>query len=152
MASPTVNLEVKLESTPVNKEEPFSQAWRNSDIVLVVEDKLIHVHSQILGIESAVFMRMLSSGFRESKTRRVEMVGKQYKDVLNIVKTLYPGFTVAIGLQSSSFKSCCVCIFIWNTCLFYCMKYFFLHSVVCFTYFIMVKICLLYTSPSPRDS
>ena len=39
----------------------FSQPWKFSDVVLVVEDKKLHVHRALLALCSPVFEKMFTS-------------------------------------------------------------------------------------------
>ena len=52
-------------------EGPFSAPWQNSDAVLVVEEKELHVHSNILSIASPHFDKMFNGNFKEAQTKRV---------------------------------------------------------------------------------
>ena len=42
----------------------FSQPWKFSDVVLVVEDKKLHVHRAVLALCSPVFEKMFTSEFQ----------------------------------------------------------------------------------------
>lgn len=78
-------------SVETQKEDsPFSKPWEDSDAVLIVEEKKLHVHSNILSFFSPVFKSMFNSGFRESKTKTVDMKDKNYDDVVNLLKMIYP--------------------------------------------------------------
>ena len=93
-----VNKKLKLSETlGKEEEEEFFERWKNSDVVLSVEEKSLHVHSQVLSVASPVFERLFRSKSKESKTRRVEMVGKRYADVLCIIKLLYPSTVSNLG-------------------------------------------------------
>ena len=94
MASPIKK--VKAEDELENK-EIFSKGWKSADVVLVVGEKHLHVHSQVLSIESPVFERMFQSGFKESKSKKVEMKGKKYVDMVNILKILYPSMVIDLS-------------------------------------------------------
>jgi len=72
---------------------PFDTPWKNSDAILVVEEREIHVHTTILSLASAVFNRMFnSSSFKESLEKKVELKDKKHKNMLYIIEMLYPQF------------------------------------------------------------
>jgi len=43
------------------------EPWKNSDATILVEDKVMHVHTNILSFASPVFEAMFNSDFKESK-------------------------------------------------------------------------------------
>jgi len=84
----------------------FDTPWKNSDAILVVEERGIHVHTTILSFASAVFDRMFNaSSFKESLEKKVELKGKKHKNMLCIIEMLYPQFEVDLG------KFLLLCIF-----------------------------------------
>lgn len=72
--------------TEVIKVDPFPE----NDLVLVVENKKLHVNSQILKNVSPVFRAMLESDFREKKEKRIVLKDKKYDDVVKFLKCIYP--------------------------------------------------------------
>ena len=71
-------------------ERAFSKPWQNSDSVLVVEEKELHVHSMILSIASPYFDKMFNGNFKESQTKRVSLEGKSFGIVEQMLKHIYP--------------------------------------------------------------
>ena len=82
------------------KEARFTKPWKNSDVVLVVEDKEIHVHSTTLSMVSPVFEAMFNGNFKESQTRRVVLEGKPYDTFLYMLRMIYPFEDVFLGRTS----------------------------------------------------
>ena len=68
----------------------FSKPWKNSDAVFIVQKKELHVHTTVLGMASEVFGRMFSSGFKESRTKEVELKDKKFEDIELLLKMIYP--------------------------------------------------------------
>ena len=93
--------------TPIEKDEQkiegkveetfFGKLWKNSDATIIVEDKVMYVHTIILSFASPVFERMFNSGFKESNEKKVELKEKKYKDVLHVIKMIYPQYKVDLG-------------------------------------------------------
>ena len=78
-----------------NESDPFSKPWEGSDAILVVENKKLYVHANMLSFSSPVFKSMFNSGyFKESKTKTVDLKGKKYADVVNLLKMIYPQFEI----------------------------------------------------------
>ena len=92
------NEEVKQE-IDVNKEEkgPFDDVWQNSDAVLIVEEKQLHVHSTILSLASPVFDKMFNGDFKEAQNKQVSLQGKSYPVVEHLLKLIYPNMVQTIG-------------------------------------------------------
>jgi len=99
MDSPDSPVYKKIKSELSSDEETeFYKGWKNADVVLIVEDKSLHVHSQVLSIASPVFERMFQSKFKEGRTKQVDMKEKKKKDVMNMLKMLYPSMEIKLGL------------------------------------------------------
>ena len=81
---------------------PFSKPWQNSDAVLVVEEKELHVHSNILSIASPYFDKMFNGNFKESQTKRVTLEGKSFDAIEQMLKHIYPMIESEQGFQISS--------------------------------------------------
>ena len=81
--------------------------WDNSDIVLLVEETKLHVHSTVLSIFSPVFKTMLSAGMIESQTKEIKMVDKKLKDVVLFLKAIYPVHQASLKGQIKQ-KNICV--------------------------------------------
>jgi len=72
-----------------NGDSPFSQSWHSSDAVLIVVDKELYVHTNILSIASKYFERMFHGNFVEAKTKRVTLELKQYEYMEHILRIVY---------------------------------------------------------------
>ena len=59
----------------------FSKLWKMSDLVLLVEERKLHVHKSILAISSPVFETMMSSNFKEKNAREIPLPGKKAEEV-----------------------------------------------------------------------
>ena len=68
----------------------FSQPWKMSDLVLIVEDKRFHVHRTILAMCSPVFDRMLSSDFKEKNATEIQLPGKKADEIEELLCAVYP--------------------------------------------------------------
>ncbi|XP_066913571.1 BTB and MATH domain-containing protein 38-like [Clytia hemisphaerica] len=73
-----------------DRKDRFAQPWKNSDVVLVVEDKELHVHSITLSMVSPVFEAMFNGNFKEAQTKRVVLEGKPYDTFLYMLRMVYP--------------------------------------------------------------
>ena len=67
----------------------FSQAFANSDQVIVVEEQEFHVHRAVLGLWSPVFMAMFSSDFKEASLKKIELPDKKADIFRNFLLLLY---------------------------------------------------------------
>ena len=75
----------------------FDECWQNSDVVLVAEEKELHVHSTILSLASPVFDKMLNGNFKEAQTKKVPLQGKSFQLVEHMLKLIYPNIEEKIG-------------------------------------------------------
>ncbi|XP_029203609.2 BTB/POZ domain-containing protein At4g08455-like [Acropora millepora] len=71
-------------------EQDFSQPWEQSDLVLLVEGKPLHVHRLILSMSSPVFSRMFGGDFKEKTARTIPLPGKKYDQVREMLLAIYP--------------------------------------------------------------
>ena len=85
------------ESTDTSDEENseieknvFSQPWKDSDLVLVVEDKEFHVHRALLAMHSEAFKAMFNEKFKDAEKDRIELKDDNYQAMLLFIKLLYP--------------------------------------------------------------
>jgi len=67
----------------------FTQAWNNSDQILVVETKELHVHRCILNMWSSYFDRMFNSNFKEKSSEKVVLEDKNYNEILEMINIIY---------------------------------------------------------------
>ncbi|XP_078375180.1 kelch-like protein 24 isoform X2 [Oculina patagonica] len=67
----------------------FSEPWKDSDVILVVEDEKFHVHRLILSMNSPVFEAMFKSQFKESTANEIPLPEKKAIGVLDFLKIIY---------------------------------------------------------------
>ena len=67
----------------------FSDPWKDSDLVLVVENEKFHVHRLILSLNSPVFEAMFKSQFKESSASEIPLPEKNASGVLDFLKIIY---------------------------------------------------------------
>jgi len=67
----------------------FSDPWKDTDLVLVVEDEKFHVHRVILSLNSPVFETMFKSQFKESTANEIPLPEKNASGVLDFLKIIY---------------------------------------------------------------
>ena len=72
------------------EENVFSQPWKDSDVVLVVDGKEFHVHRTILAMHSDVFKAMFNGDFKDATKDRIELKDDNYEAMLLFLKLLYP--------------------------------------------------------------
>ena len=71
----------------------FSQPWKLSDLVLVVEEEKFHVHKAMLAFWSPVFEKMFTSEFQEKDTNEVSLPGKKASEIKEMLLLIYPSLT-----------------------------------------------------------
>ena len=77
-------------STGSQNSDVFSQSWNDSDVVLVVEGKEIHVHRYMLSLQSPVFKALFNGNFKDSKQEKIELKYDKYEAMLLFIQLLYP--------------------------------------------------------------
>ena len=68
----------------------FSEPWKLSDVVLVVEDQRFHVHRGVLEFWSPVFERMLSAEFKEKDSGEISLPEKKASEFEEMLQMMYP--------------------------------------------------------------
>ena len=68
----------------------FSEPWKFSDVVLVVEDQRFHVHRNILMLWSPVFEKMFASEFQEKNKQEIPLPGKKPSEIKELLQMMYP--------------------------------------------------------------
>ncbi|XP_020606667.1 BTB and MATH domain-containing protein 38-like [Orbicella faveolata] len=71
----------------------FSQPWKLSDLVLVVEEERFHVHKAMLAFWSPVFEKMFTSEFQEKDKNEVPLPGKKASEIEEMLRQIYPSVT-----------------------------------------------------------
>ena len=70
--------------------QDFSQPWKLSDVVLVVEKERLHVHRAVLALSSPVFEKMFTSEFQEKDKNEIPLPGKKSSEVKELLLVIYP--------------------------------------------------------------
>ena len=78
----------------------FSEPWKMSDLVLLVEERKLHVHRAILAISSPVFETMMSSNFKEKNAKEIPLPGKKVEEIEDLLRAIYPYCEHAISRQN----------------------------------------------------
>ena len=68
----------------------FSEPWKCSDVVLVVEDHRFHVHRFTLAMWSPVFEKMFTSGFKEKNSCEIPLPDKKASEIRELLLIIYP--------------------------------------------------------------
>ena len=68
----------------------FSEPWKLSDLVLVVEEQRFHVHRSTLAFWSPVFERMLTSDFKEKNSDEIPLPGKKASEIKELLQIMHP--------------------------------------------------------------
>ncbi|XP_022800054.1 BTB and MATH domain-containing protein 36-like [Stylophora pistillata] len=68
----------------------FSQPWKLSDVVLVVEEKKFHVHRAMLALWSPVFEKMFTSEFQEKEKKEIPLPDKKAVEFKEFLLHMYP--------------------------------------------------------------
>ena len=75
---------------PAPYPEDFSEPWKLSDVVLVVEEQIFHVHRSTLAFWSPVFERMFTSDFKEKNSEEIPLPGKKASEFKELLQIMYP--------------------------------------------------------------
>ncbi|XP_001636833.2 proteoglycan 4 [Nematostella vectensis] len=67
----------------------FSQPWRMSDVVLLVEEQRMHVHQSILAMWSTVFEEMFNE-LRKKNSRALHLEGVKAHEMRELLLFIYP--------------------------------------------------------------
>ena len=68
----------------------FSQPWKASNLILLVEGRRFHVHRDVLIVCSPVFEAMLSSNFKEKSANEIPLPGKVADEMQQLLEAIYP--------------------------------------------------------------
>jgi len=83
----------------------FSEPWKFSDVVLVVEEQKFYVHRSTLSMWSPVFETMFTSEFKERNMNEIPLPGKKASDIKELLLIIYP--TVShTGWKSVTNENC----------------------------------------------
>jgi len=68
----------------------FTEPWDLSDVSFLVEGRHIYANKIIMSMWSPVLKAMFGGAFRESDAAVVELPGKHYDDLLELICVLHP--------------------------------------------------------------
>ena len=74
----------------MDSERTFTERWDQSDVSFTVEDRNIYANKATLSMWSPVFNAMFGGAFMEGGAAAVDLPGKQYDDVLELISVLHP--------------------------------------------------------------
>lgn len=80
--------EVKTKNKDINRTD--DRAFPETDVILVVEDRNIHVNKAVLSQHSPVFDTMFKSQFKESTAKEIPLEDKKAEDVVEFLSCFYP--------------------------------------------------------------
>ena len=87
------SLSLEMASKSEVESPDFSQPWKLSDVVLVVEEERFHVHRAMLAFWSPVFEKMFTSEFQEKGKNEVPLPGKKASEIKEMLQLIYPSVT-----------------------------------------------------------
>ena len=61
-----------------------------TNVVLLVEDKRLFVHKEVLSVWSPVFMTMFTGPFAERELLEIPLPGKKQDDIIELLRCIYP--------------------------------------------------------------
>jgi len=67
----------------------FTEPWKFSDVVLVVQGQKLHVHRSTLAIWSPVFDTMFTSDFKEKNSVEIPLPGKKVHEIKLLLQIMY---------------------------------------------------------------
>ena len=70
--------------------QDFTQPWKFSDVVLVVEGQKFHVHRAVLAVCSPVFEEMFTSEFQGNGEKEIPIPGKMASEIMELLQIIYP--------------------------------------------------------------
>ena len=81
----------------------FSEQWKLSDVVLVVEEERFHVHRGLLAFWSPVFERMFTSDFKEKNSDEIPLPDKKASEVKELLQIMYPSLEEKIVTRTNCY-------------------------------------------------
>ena len=70
--------------------QDFTQPWKFSDVVLVVDDHRLHVHRAVLAVWSPVFEEMFTSEFQGKGEKEIPIHGRRANEIIELLQMIYP--------------------------------------------------------------
>ena len=81
----------------------FSEPWKFSDVVLVVEEQRFNVHRSTLAMWSPVFERMFTSGFKEKNSDEIPLPGKKASEIKELLQIMYPSLEEKVVTKANCY-------------------------------------------------
>ena len=81
----------------------FSEPWKLSDVVLVVEEQRFHVHRSTLAFWSPVFERMFRSDFKEKNSDEIPLPGKKASEMKELLQMMYPSLDEKVNTSDNCY-------------------------------------------------
>lgn len=72
----------------------FKKGDNFTNLTFVVEEQKLHVNKVFLMIHSPVLHRMFTSDFKEKDLREIQLPGKKYSAMVELLEQIYPGDTI----------------------------------------------------------
>jgi len=72
------------------KQVDFTQQWSFADIAFVVEGKRLWANRAVLAMWSPVFEAMFGSDFKEKNLAEIELPGKKFDSLLELLAVTHP--------------------------------------------------------------
>ncbi len=85
----------------------FKKEWAYSDIVFMVEDKKVYASKMILSMWSPVFEAMFSDNFKEKNAKEINLPGKIFEDVVEMMDVLHPPNKEIEGVYATNGSTFC---------------------------------------------
>ena len=70
--------------------QDFTQPWKFSDVVLVVDYHRLHVHRAVLAVWSTVFEEMFTSKFQGNGKKEIPIHGRRANEIIELLQMIYP--------------------------------------------------------------
>ena len=70
--------------------QDFTQPWKFSDVVLVVDYHRLHVHRAVLAVWSPVFEEMFTSKFQGDGKKEIPIHGRRANEIIELLQMIYP--------------------------------------------------------------
>ena len=70
--------------------QDFTQPWKFSDVVLVVDYHRLHVHRAVLAVWSPVFEEMFTSKFQGNGKKEIPIHGRRANEIIELLQMIYP--------------------------------------------------------------
>lgn len=83
----------------------FTQPWNHGDIIFIVEGRKLYASKAILCMWSPVMEAMFSHNFKERDATEVELPGKDYEEMNELMRVVHPPMKPVDGEYNDSFET-----------------------------------------------